>query len=179
MEVTVPEFSFPKVYEDNNITLMVRDPNCLFAYWELSSEQRDLIASGFGCNWGELSLVVRLYDLTGLTMDRDNPHSFTDLQVAALADNYYIKEVSANRSYCIDLGIYSPDGRFTTLVRSDMVQTPRDTMADGSGRVRVDMLDRLARDQAAAGLEVETFSSDSVYQYYGNQNGQTPAKGED
>ncbi len=161
MNVTVPEYNFPVSYNDNYLVLMVRDPNCIFAYWEFSNEQKDLIVREFACTWGEVPLMMRVYDLTGLSFNGQNAHSYFDLAVHPLADNFYVKDVKPNHSYCVELGINISTGRFMALLRSNVVQTPRDSLADGSGAVMADLLDRLTERKAQAGTL--TFSSEGVY----------------
>ncbi|MHB9094884.1 MAG: DUF4912 domain-containing protein, partial [Eubacteriales bacterium] len=143
MVFTVPQYGFPTKYNDNYIVLLVRDPHCIFGYWELSDEQMNLVAKEFQCQWGKVPLILRVYDLTGLNFDGENSHSHFDIAIHALANNYYVKEVNANRSYCVDLGVITSEGRFVTLLRSNVVLTPRDSLADGSGIVMADLLDRL------------------------------------
>ena len=154
------EFEIPEAYNENYLVLMVRDPYCLFAYWELTGEQRNLVAGEFGCGWGEVPLLLRLYDVTGINFDGRNAHKFRDLSVHALANNFYLQEIEANRSYCVDLGVITPDGRFVTLLRSNIIATPRDTLADGSVWEMADLLDREVRKPVE---EIKTISSDVYY----------------
>ncbi len=177
MAVTVPGYGFPTKYNDNYLVLLVRDPHCIFAYWEFSDEQMDLVAKEFSCPWGEVPLMIRVYDLTGLNFSGDNAHSYFDIPIHPLANNYYVKEVSANHSYCIDLGVVTPDGRFVTLLRSNVVQTPRDSLADGSGVLMADLFDRLmGKKPEAAQPETEIFSSESMYIH---KNNDEAGKGEE
>lgn len=163
MPVNMPHYGFPARYNENYLALLVRDPHCLFAYWEFSEEQMNLVSREFGCPWGEVPLFLRVYDLTGLNFDGENAHSYFDVRIHPLADNYYVNEVSANHSYCVDIGLAAQDGRFVTLIRSNTVHTPRDTMADGPGAVWADLLDRLAGHKPKAVVETESFSSEGMY----------------
>ncbi|WP_418790596.1 DUF4912 domain-containing protein [Phosphitispora sp. TUW77] len=166
MSVSVPEYGFPACYCENSVMLLVRDPHCIFAYWEISSVQMDLIAGEFGRPWGEIPLKLIIYDLTGIGQDRDKAHDSFNITVHSLANNYYINDVKPNHSYCADLGVVSPDGIFVCLLRSDVVQTPRDSLADGSGIVMADLLERLSGKPAELTADQLTFSSDSVYANY-------------
>lgn len=157
------EFKIPESYHENYLVLLVRDPYCLFSYWELTVEQRDLITREFGCSWGEVPLMLRLYDVTGLNFDGRNSHSFRDISVHALADNFYLKDLAANRGYCVDLGVILPDGRFITILRSNIVTTPRDVLADGSAWEMADLLDREVRKTEQPAAEINTISSGEFY----------------
>lgn len=167
MNVFVSEYSLPTNYDENYLVLLLRDPNCFFAYWELNSEQMNLIANICKCTWGEVPLILRVYDITGINFDGQNIHSFFDVPIHPLSDNFYIKDVKANHSYCVDLGLIMSDGRFCTILRSNTIQTPRNSMADGSGIRMADLLDRLLKRQPESETldvnPVETFSSEGVY----------------
>lgn len=143
MTVIEPNYGFPARYDENYLVILVRDPHCIFGYWEFSGEQMDLVAREFHCQWGEVPLLLRVYDLTGLNFTGENEHSHFDIKLHPLANNYYINNVNSNNSYCADIGVITSQGRFVTLVRSNVVQTPRDSLADGSGAVMADLLDRL------------------------------------
>ncbi len=154
------EYQIPERYNENYLVLLVRDPHCLYAYWELTGEQRQLITREFGCDWGEVPLLLRLYDVSGLNFDGRNAHGFSDVSVHALAENFYLRELAANKGYCVDLGVITPDGRFIMLLRSNIVSTPRDTLADGSVWEMADLLDREVKKPVK---EIETYSSAGHY----------------
>jgi hypothetical protein len=164
MSAVVPEYGFPTKYNENYLVLLVRDPYCMFSYWEFSDEQMDIVAKQFARQWGKITLVLRVYNLTGLNFDGENAHSYFDVNVHSLANNFYIKEISPNNSYCVELGVITSDGRFVALLRSNIVQTPRDSFADGSGIVMADLLDRLQLPEKKDEVEeIQTFSSEGVY----------------
>lgn len=143
MTVNVPNYGFPAGYDENYLILLVRDPRCIFAYWEFSEAQMVLVAKEFCCQWGQVPLMLRIYDLTGLNFKPEKEHSHFEISVHPLSNNYYINDVLSNHSYCADIGVMTPDGQFITLNRSNVVQTPRDSMADGSGTFMADLLDHL------------------------------------
>ncbi len=151
------EHAFPHLYNKNYLVLLVRDPYCLFAYWEFSEKQKEVIARQFACTWGEIPLVMRVYDVTGINFNGANAHGYCDTPVHAMANNWYLKDMKPNCSYCVDLGIISADGRFITILRSNVVSTPRDSLADGSGLVWADLLDRTEL------AKLETFSSYNLF----------------
>ena len=149
-------FTFPEMYNENYLVLLVRDPHCLFAYWELSGEQQNLVAKEIGCSWGEVPLVLRLYDVTGLSAGAGSVHSYTDISVHALADNFYMKDLAANKGYYVELGVVMPGGMFVAILRSNTVTTPRDTLADGAVWETADLFEREAGEPVT---EIETLSS--------------------
>ena len=116
-------FEFPVGYGDNRIVLMVRDPHWLHAYWEINGKRRQEIMSEIGeDNLNRSRLCLRVYDT-------DNWNSY-DIHISNDARNWYINVPTANRTYCVDIGYITPDGRFITAVRSNWVTTPRDQMSE-------------------------------------------------
>lgn len=160
MFIVVPEYGFPARYNENDLVLLPRDPHCIFAYWEFSDEQMELVSRKLGFTWGEVPLTLRVYDLTGLDGE-EVTHSYFERTVHALANNYYVQELKDNSAYRVDLGIVTTDGLFVVLLRSNVVQTPRASVADGSGVIMADLLDRLRETNRQP--ETETSSSEGYY----------------
>ena len=73
--------------------------------------------------------MLRVYDVTGLDFNGANAHRSVDLEISEEANNWYINVWAADRAYCVDLGLRYPDGTFVTLVRSNIVTTPRDSIS--------------------------------------------------
>jgi uncharacterized protein len=116
-------WELPGGYDDNKIVLMVRDPYWLFAYWEVNGKRRGEIAREIGAEvFGRCRELLRVYD-TGSWQSFDVP-------LEGGARSWYIKVPEPNRSYCVDIGFLTPDGRFITAARSNWVTTPLDRMSD-------------------------------------------------
>jgi len=116
-------FEFPVGYDDNRIVLMIRDPHWLHAYWEVNGKRRKEIISELGEEtFNRSRLLLRVYDT-------ENWNSF-DIEVSGGAKNWYIRVPSPNRTYCVDVGFMTPDGRFITAARSNWVTMPRDQMSE-------------------------------------------------
>jgi hypothetical protein len=116
-------WEFPGGYDDNKIVLLVRDPHWLYAYWEVNGQRRGEIAREIGAElMGRCRELLRVYD-TG-------SWQHFDLPIDGGARSWYIKVPEPNRTYCVDIGFLTPDGRFITAARSNWVTTPLDRMSD-------------------------------------------------
>ncbi|MBI5042559.1 MAG: DUF4912 domain-containing protein [Nitrospirae bacterium] len=117
----------PPFYGENKIVLMARDPYYAFTYWEVTSQRYEdakrLLGQG-------VKLILRVYDITDIHFDGKNARGYFDIEVYEMTGSWYINIGRPNRSFCIDLGALAPDGRFLTLVRSNTVTMPRDTVSD-------------------------------------------------
>lgn len=149
---------FPVLYNDNYLILLVRDPKCIFAYWEITDEKRREVKTNRGLDLENSNLTLRVYDLTGVNSLKD-AHGYFNLDVHPLADNYFIKQVHARRSYCAELGIRS-EGSFHSVICSNIVQTPADSFSDGSEIVFKNILP-CPREKMV--LKIGSFSTHGIY----------------
>jgi hypothetical protein len=111
-------FLFPETYGVNRVRLLVRDPEWIFAYWDVSpSSMKDL-----GKSLGERALA-----LSRLTLRVLDPVSggSSDVLLPPGARWWYIRTDSARRTYRAELGVTLPSGEFRRLAESNTVVTPR------------------------------------------------------
>ena len=111
-------FLFPETYGLNRIRLLVRDPEWIFAYWDVSPEaMKDL-----GRKLGERALA-----LSRLTLRVVDPVSgaSSDILLPPGARWWYVRTDSARRTYRAELGVTLPSGEFRRLAESNTVVTPR------------------------------------------------------
>jgi hypothetical protein len=123
------EQEIPQDYNDTKVVLMVRDPYWLYSYWGVSQETRNWI-SGAIKPWEEISLVLRVYDITNCNFDGSNSNYFFDININPGTNNWYIHVGGPNRAFCVDLGFIQDNGNFYTIARSNIVNTPRDNVSE-------------------------------------------------
>ncbi|RKO66993.1 DUF4912 domain-containing protein [Desulfofundulus salinus] len=125
----VPEL--PRRYGVDRLVLLVRDPYWLYAYWEITATRQEEFNATYGPRaWNTTRPVLRVYDVTGITFNGYNANSYMDINVQEGVDNWHIPVGQPNRSFCVDLGRMFPDGRFVTLLRSNVVTTPRSRLSE-------------------------------------------------
>lgn len=112
----------PNEYGDTKIVALVRDPEWVFLYWEVSSALRHRLGIPRGAHAKPMAL--RVYDVTGVHFDGLNAHSFYDLEINDLAASWYLRIPEPERAYVIDLGVYDDDGTFQVIARSNAVAVP-------------------------------------------------------
>jgi hypothetical protein len=111
-------FIFPETYGVNRIRLLVRDPEWIFAYWDVSpAAMKD-----FARRIGERALA-----LSRLTLRVVDPVSggSTDILLPPGARWWYVRTDAARRTYRAELGVTLPSGEFRRLAESNTVVTPR------------------------------------------------------
>jgi hypothetical protein len=123
------ETEIPQRYNDNKIVLLARDPYWCYAYWDISPDYMEKKAQEARKS-GNYDLILRVYDVTDVVFDGTNAHKFIDIKVSGDSNNWYINVWAADRSYLVDLGFKTADGRFILIARSNVISTPRDRVSD-------------------------------------------------
>lgn len=166
VERQIYNYSIPDGYQENKIVLMVRDPNCLFVYWEITDYRRDLISRHLKSDWEKLTPIIRLFDVTDREFDGYNANYYLDIKIHPMANNWYLHDISPNRSYVADYGVLNEQEVFTAILRSKTILTPRDRAVDKA----LPFVLPKNKDETSGwkvnrnAKEIENFSSYSVYE---------------
>lgn len=141
-------FLFPESYGMDRVRLLVKDPEWLFAYWDLSPQS----VSTLRRELGERGLA-----LTRLTLRITDPgHGGTSIILLPYgARAWYVHADKASRSYRALLGWTLPSGQFRTLAESNLVSTPRTGPSPDAAHRRLPYTAPLAEVRAALGADVE------------------------
>ena len=116
--------SGPDPKPEPRIRLLPVDPHLIHAYWEIIDEDLEAARSQLGRAGARVKPVLRFYDITHILFDGKNAHSFFDVEIVLAARNWYVHLWSPAKSYCADLGLKTPEGRFLALGRSNVTHTP-------------------------------------------------------
>ncbi len=120
------QFSIPSGYGDDRITLMVKDPWWLYAYWEIQpATERAARTQLSPQEIVGLQSVLRVHDVTGIDYPSQPSHRSFDIALSGLATNWYIQTNAPDRSFIAELGLLTSGGRFLLLARSNRVTAPR------------------------------------------------------
>jgi hypothetical protein len=115
----------PRAYGRDRIVLLPRDPWWVFAYWEVTPTTRITALRALGAEAEGAREVLRVYDVTFITFTGDNAWLSFDVEVTPGADRWYVNVGRPAASFCVELGLRTPAGRFLPFVRSNVVTTTR------------------------------------------------------
>lgn len=114
--------SLPESYGNTEAALLPRDPNWMFIYWEITDNSKANIVREHGSDVFEKARpVVRVYDIT---QDDGKGSKYFDIPVMIDARSWYINVQDSGRSYCCEVGLVLPDGRFIAIVKTNAVNLP-------------------------------------------------------
>ncbi|HQP91475.1 MAG TPA: DUF4912 domain-containing protein [Candidatus Omnitrophota bacterium] len=116
----------PLFYGDDVLVLQIRDPWWAHSYWDVSSKTMDQLRSEYGAGLGGGHWILRSYDVSYINFDGTNAHRYFDTGVDLDARNWYLNFGAPGTSWCVDLGLILPDGRFVTVLRSNTISLPLD-----------------------------------------------------
>jgi hypothetical protein len=123
-------FVFPESYGVNRVRLLVKDPEWLFAHWDVDPAVLASLRTDLGERALALSrLTLRLSD----TVEGGS----TVILLPKSARAFYIRADGGARSYQAELGLTLPSGEFRTLAASNTVGTPRVGASSEPARARV------------------------------------------
>jgi hypothetical protein len=111
-------FVFPETYGVNRVRLLVKDPDWLFAHWDVNPTALAALEAEVGLRTLELSKV------TLKVFDPVNGGS-TVMLVPAGVRSWYIRADTVRRAYRAELGLTLPSGEYRVLAESNTVVTPR------------------------------------------------------
>lgn len=122
---TVPRFELPE-YEDlgelppkygtGKLFLVARDPQWLYAYWDLTYDQ--LSNAQTQAHDGKLFLELR----------KDGGR-VQQIQISAWSHDWYLHAPQAGAGYIAEIGYYRKDGGFECVARSTGAPTPPDSIS--------------------------------------------------
>ena len=139
-------FLFPESYHVNRVRLLVKDPDWIFAYWDVDPKSLEEL----GKSVGERALA-----LARLSLRVSDPQhgGSTDILLPAGARWWYVRTDSAARSYRAEFGVILPSGEFRRLAESNVVTTPRVGPSSASARRHVAYRKGASVGAAGAGTE--------------------------
>ncbi len=106
-------------YGDSWITLLPRDPQWAYAYWDVPDQHKQALRQQ-----GGQRLALRFYDVTAIDLSHQNPHSLQQYDCDELARDWYIPVPVSDRDYIVEIGYVAEDGRWLMLARSNAIRVP-------------------------------------------------------
>ena len=116
----------PDTYNETYMRAILRDPEWLFVYWEISGPSMNDLKRKMGdTEFGSSKKLLRLCDVTGIHYNGSNAGRYTDIEINNIANNWYVKVPETGRAYVVECGFLTSHGRFFLAVRSNVVNVPR------------------------------------------------------
>ena len=111
----------PDRYNETKLTLMMRDPEWCFFYWDISDHD---------ISYHSLKnrrISVRIFHVFGYDITNGEIHR--EIDVNAIYGDRYINLAMPHAYFIAELGYYDENNRFIVLARSNMIYAPRDSIS--------------------------------------------------
>ncbi|HEX4132959.1 MAG TPA: DUF4912 domain-containing protein [Pirellulales bacterium] len=114
----------------DRLVVMVRDAYWLHANWELSRHGVERAQAAMGQEWHTSKPVLRLFEVSegGTTSAAES--IVRDIDIHGGVSNWYIDVQHPPKSYRLDIGYVSSNGKMFVLARSNVVSTPKPGVKD-------------------------------------------------
>lgn len=104
---------------NSRIILLPQNSHRAYAYWTLSDQQRQVLRQHSGSQ-----LALRLYDVTDINLDVQNPHSVQQFVCDDIAQDWSIPIAQSGRDYVIEVGYLTQTDDWLVLARSEATRVP-------------------------------------------------------
>ncbi|MBI1234874.1 MAG: DUF4912 domain-containing protein, partial [Alphaproteobacteria bacterium] len=125
LEVEARERELPLEYGDTKIVLLTRDPEWIFAYWEINPETRKKHGLTRGVH--SKAIALRVHTLAS----RGHIPSY-DVPVNDYTSSWYVRVPAGGSRFRVDLGTFDAKGGFVTLASSNEIEVPRMEIAEST-----------------------------------------------
>ncbi len=116
----------PQDYGDTEATLLARDPNWMYVYWEINEQSTAELRKDYGNDIFDKSRqIIRVYDNT-----HESRSKYFDIEIRFDARDWYINVQEGGKSYYCELGLVLPDGKFISVVKTNCVKLPKGKVSE-------------------------------------------------
>lgn len=150
---TYSGYHIPLGYNDNRVVLLARDPHWLYAYWEISDQQKNSFLQEFGYDLWEKSIPV--LKVTNVS----NNTSFY-IRINEFSSNWYINVANSDSLYVAELGRRVSDKFFINLASSNYAATPGDAVSSSTSLYFINY-----KDLKNGKLDIETGQINNSFEY--------------
>jgi hypothetical protein len=151
-------FLFPQSYGVNRLRLLVKDPQWLFAYWDVDPHSLESLRAELGSRASALSqLTLRVFE--------DRSGGASTFLVPQDARTWYVPARTTGKAYRAEVGVILPSGEFRPLARSNSVVAPRvgRSAQKAKRRVRYDRARSLPPGAAASAPGEDASETESAW----------------
>jgi hypothetical protein len=114
----------PEKYNKTSVTLIVREPTIIYAFWEIDESSTKKIQDQIGEKFNSGTYTLRVFDVSYVDFNGYNANYWFDLDELYMKKRY-VQLQNNNASYLCEIGIRTEDGCFYPFARSNSVTTPR------------------------------------------------------
>ncbi len=150
----------------DRVVLMVRDPYWLHVFWEISRISIERVRAAMAEHWHTARPVLRLIELENDGTTNSAEKVVRDVTIHGGVNNWYVDVPDPPKTYRVSIGYLSASGKFNTIVRSNVITTPRPGSCDSIDENWSDVAQNYERVYAMSGGYDEGSSSSELQELF-------------
>jgi len=104
---------------ETQLVAFVRDPQCVFTYWEVTPEKLEEVKKELREEFKDSYMVLRLYHV----QPNGEQILFDEIRLEPAQINRYVELKETGKSYVLEIGQKTPTGRYISYAKSSQVST--------------------------------------------------------
>ncbi|MGH7739538.1 MAG: DUF4912 domain-containing protein [bacterium] len=110
----------PAKFGETQVVAFIRDPNCLFVYWEIASQKLERVKKELTTEYAESRLVLRMFR----ARTDGQADLIYEIEVDPQDMNRYLPIYESGGGYFVEVARKTASGKVVVLARSNILQTP-------------------------------------------------------
>lgn len=152
--------------DKDRLVLMVRDPYWLQACWNVTRATVKRAEAALAEHWHTARPVLRLLEVDGGTTTSTSERVVREIDIHGGVTNWYIDVSSPPQRFRVEIGYRAINGKFFSISRSNMVETPAPDSSDTIDENWTDVAENYERVYAMSGGYAEDNNSGELRELF-------------
>jgi hypothetical protein len=152
--------------DKDRLVLMVRDPYWLQACWNVTRSTVKRAEAALAEHWHTARPVLRLLEVDGGTTTSTSERVVREIDIHGGVTNWYIDVASPPQRFRTEIGYRAINGKFFSISRSNMVDTPAPDSSDTIDENWTDVAENYERVYAMSGGYAEDNNSGELRELF-------------
>ncbi|HET9869890.1 MAG TPA: DUF4912 domain-containing protein, partial [bacterium] len=110
----------PAKYGETQVVAFIRDPNCIFVYWEIAAQKLEQVQKELKGEYAKSRLVLRMFR----SREDGQADLIYEIEVSPEDMNRYLPVHEPGRGYYVEVARKTASGKVVVLARSNALSTP-------------------------------------------------------
>jgi hypothetical protein len=116
----------PQEYGETYMRALPRDPEWTYVYWEFTPATISSLKKYIGAeDYDSSRRILRLHDITDVEYNGSNSWHHFDIEINVYANTWFLKIPEPARTYIVECGHITADGKFFLIIRSNIFSVPK------------------------------------------------------
>ncbi len=105
---------------ETQVVAFIRDPNCIFVYWEIASQRLEQVKNELKNDYAKSRLILRMFR----SQEDGSADLIYEIEVSPEDMNRYLPVHEPGRGYFVEVARKTPSGKVVVLARSNSLTAP-------------------------------------------------------